>query len=507
MIQSVALVDLVILEYNPSCGSVMKQTRSILIFVICLLLTACNTMRKAATKDAASAAVNLSSEEQRRYEYYYLEAIRLEQQARYDEAFEMLNHCLAISPTAPSALYKMANYYFFLNNKEKALESLQKAVALEPENYWYQQTLASYYQNNREYDKAIELFEQMQAQFPKRNGELLSALVGLYSHTGQYEKVIDALARLEGLLGKSEAISMEKSRNYLLMGNKEGAFSEIESLMAEYPENMYYRVLLAGVYIDHDRFSDAERLLRQVLAEDPDNAHAKITMTQYYRQQGDTLSYRAAVDSVLMSDNVEDEVKVKMMVQVIGEKNDSTYVLHLFDRVMQQPQRSAKMGHLCVQYMLAHHQSEASVRPVLLNMLEVEPDHVQARLQLLAFAARRGDLQEMVDICMMAIDYTPEVLDFYYYGALALYSTERYDAALEVYQKAVNQITEASNTEMVADIFAAMGDLYHKLGNPDEAYHCYDSALVYMPSNVLVLNNYAYYLSEEGRELDRKSVV
>ena len=446
----------------------MKQGWSILVFVLCLLLAACNSTRKVAMDDA-SAAANLSSEEQRRYEYYYLEAIRLEQQERYDEAFEMLNHCLAISSTAPSALYKMANYYFFLNSKDKALESLQKAVALEPDNYWYQQTLASYYQNNREYDKAIALFEQMQAQFPKRNGELLSALVGLYSHTGQYDKVIDALARLEELVGKSEAISMEKSRNYLLMGNKEGAFSEIESLMAEYPENMYYRVLLADVYIDHDRLPDAERLLRQVLAEEPDNAPAKITMTQYYRQQGDTVNYRAAVDSVLMSGNVEEAVKVKMMMQVIGEKNDSAYVLQLFDRVMQQPQRSAKMGHLCVQYMLAHHQPEASVRPVLLSMLEVEPDHVQARLQLLAFAARRGDIQEMVDICMMAIDYTPEVLDFYYYGALALYRTGSLDTALEVYRKAVNQITESSNTEMVTDIFAAMGDLYHELGCPDEA--------------------------------------
>lgn len=480
----------------------MKQGWSILVFVLCLLLTACNTTRKV-TMDDAYEVVSLSSEEQRRYEYYYLEAIRLEQQGRYDEAFEMLNHCLAISPTAPSALYKMANYYFFLNSKDKALESLQKAVALEPDNYWYQQTLASYYQNNREYDKAIELFEQMQAQFPKSNGELLSALVGLYSHTGQYDKVIDALTRLEELVGKSEAISMEKSRNYLLMGNQEGAFSEIESLMAEYPENMYYRVLLADVYIDHDRLSDAESLLRQVLAEEPDNASAKITLTQYYRQQGDTVNYRAAVDSVLMSDNVEDEVKVKMMIQVIGEKSDSAYVLQLFDRVMQQPQRSAKMGHLCVQYMLAHHQPEASVRPVLLSMLEVEPDHVQARLQLLAFAARRGDLQEMIDICMTAIDYSPEVLDFYYYGALALYRIDRLDTALEVYRKAVNQITESSNTEMVADIFAAMGDLYHELGCPVEAYHCYDSALVYMPSYILVLNNYAYYLSEEGCELDK----
>ena len=37
----------------------------------------------------------------------------------------------------------------------------------------------------------------------------------------------------------------------------------------------------------------------------------------------------------------------------------------------------------------------------------------------------------------------------------------------------------------------------------EEAYHCYDSALVYNPSNVLVLNNYAYYLSVEEKELDK----
>ena len=81
----------------------MKQGWSILVFVLCLLLAACNSTRKVAMDDA-SAAANLSSEEQRRYEYYYLEAIRLEQQERYDEAFEMLNHCLAISSTAKARI-------------------------------------------------------------------------------------------------------------------------------------------------------------------------------------------------------------------------------------------------------------------------------------------------------------------------------------------------------------------------------------------------------------------
>lgn len=469
--------------------------------VLIVLLTACGTHRRAI--NPAGQEVVLSTEEQRRYEYFFLEAVRLEQQERYDEAFEMITHCLSIAPEAPSALYKVATYYFFLNRKEMALEALSKAVEGEPDNYWYKQTLASYYQTNREYDKAIAVLEEMQRLFPKRNGELLTALVGLYSHTQQYDKVVDALERLEQLMGKSEAISMEKSRNYLLMGNKESAFGELEALAAEYPESSYYRVILSSMYMEHGRMPDALPLLQEVLDDDPDNGPAKIALTQYYKQLDDTVQYRAMVDSVLMTPTVNDDTKVNMMVQLIRDKTDSTYVMKLFNRVMQQPQRTAKMGHLCVQYMLQLNQPEERVRPVLLRMLEAEPDHVQARLQLLSYAARRNDMEEVISVCSTAIDYNPEVLDFYYYKAVGLYQTGKLQEALDTYRKATAQITEESNTELISDIYAAMGDLYHMTAQPEEAYHCYDSALIYNPSNILVLNNYAYYLSEEDKELDK----
>lgn len=469
--------------------------------VLIVLLTACGTHRRAV--NPAGQEVLLSTEEQRRYEYFFLEAVRLEQQERYDEAFEMITHCLSIAPEAPSALYKVATYYFFLNRKEMALEALSKAVEGEPDNYWYKQTLASYYQTNREYDKAIAVLEEMQRLFPKRNGELLTALVGLYSHTQQYDKVVDALERLEQLMGKSEAISMEKSRNYLLMGNKESAFGELEALAAEYPESSYYRVILSSMYMEHGRMPDALPLLQEVLDDDPDNGPAKIALTQYYKQLDDTVQYRAMVDSVLMTPTVNDDTKVNMMMQLIRDKTDSTYVMELFNRVMQQPQRTAKMGHLCVQYMLQLNQPEERVRPVLLRMLEAEPDHVQARLQLLSYAARRNDMEEVISVCSTAIDYNPEVLDFYYYKAVGLYQTGKLQEALDTYRKATAQITEESNTELISDIYAAMGDLYHMTEQPEEAYHCYDSALIYNPSNILVLNNYAYYLSEEDKELDK----
>lgn len=483
----------------------MCYFRHICMMLIVLLMAACGATRKVA--EAPEEGVTLSIEGQRRYEYYYLEAVRLEQQGCYDEAFGMLVHCLDICPEAPSALYKMATYYFFLNQKDKALDALLRAVKGEPDNYWYRQTLASYYQTNREYDNAIAVLEEMQQRFPKRNGELLSALVGLYSQTQQYDKVIDALSRLETLIGKTEAISMEKSRNYLLMGNQEGAFGEMEALAAEYPDNSYYRVVLASIYMENGREADALPVLQEILHEEPDNGAAKIAMVQYHKQVADTVGYHAMVDSVMMASTVDDDTKVKMMLQLINEKTDSTYVLQLFDRALQQPQRSAKLGHICVQYMLMLLQSEERVRPVLLRMLETEPDHVQARLQLLSYAAKRNDLEEIIDICSKAIDYTPEVLDFYYYKAIGLYQTNRHEEALDTYLKATAQITQESNTELVSDIFTAMGDLYQQTGRLEEAYLCYDSALVYNPSNLLVLNNYAYFLSEEGRQLDKAELM
>ena len=476
-------------------------------FLFCVvLLTSCGTMRRGVVSSREE--VELSFSDQQKYEYYFLEAVRLEQQERYDEAFETFRHCLAICPSAPSVLYKLANYYFAFGQKDEAAKALLCAVEGAPDNYWYRQTLAAYYRGSREYDKAIAVIEEMQALFPKRNGELLPALVGLYGQTEQYDKVIDVLERLELLTGKSEAISMEKMRNYLLMGNQEKAFGEMEALAAEYPDNSYYRVVLAEVYMDFGRTAEAEPILLGILAEEPDNAPAKIALVEYYKQQADTVSYLAMADSVMMSTYVNDDFKVRLMVQLIKENTDGVLLMELFERAIRLPQQTANLGHLCVQYMLSMEQPEERIRPILLRMLEIEPDHIPARSQLLSYAAVAGDMDEVVRICSEGIDYTPEVLVYYYYKGLGLYySNGDVDEALEIFQQALRQVSEESDAEMVGDIYTIMGDLLHEKGETDESYACYDLALQYTPSNIPVLNNYAYFLAEEGRFLEKAEVM
>ena len=48
-----------------------------------------------------------------------------------------------------------------------------------------------------------------------------------------------------------------------------------------------------------------------------------------------------------------------------------------------------------------------------------------------------------------------------------------------------------------------MGDIYYLKQRPTETYAAYDSALVYYALNYSALNNYAYYLSLELKDLDK----
>ena len=67
----------------------------------------------------------------------------------------------------------------------------------------------------------------------------------------------------------------------------------------------------------------------------------------------------------------------------------------------------------------------------------------------------------------------------------------------------MTQITADSKKEVVSDFYSILGDAYHTKDLNTEAYAAYDSALVYNPSNIGALNNYAYYLSVERRNLDK----
>lgn len=450
-------------------------------------------------------ASQLTEEQQRKYDYFFLEAMRMKEKKEYDAAFGLLEHCLDIHPNASSALYEISQYYMFLRQVPQGQAALEKAVTYAPDNYWYSQGLVSLYQQQNELDKAVTLLEEMVTRFPTKQDPLFN-LLDIYGRQEKYSDVISTLNRLEKRLGKNEQLSMEKFRIYLQMKDDKKAFREIESLVQEYPMDMRYQVILGDVYLQNGKKQEAYDVYQKVLAAEPDNPMAIFSMASYYKQTGQEELYQQQLDTLLLNKKVTPDTKVGVMRQMIVENEqadkDSTQIIALFDRIMKQEQDDPQIPMLYAQYLLSKNMESESV-PVLEQVVDLDPTNNAARMMLIGAAVKKEDYKQIIKVCEPGIEATPDALEFYYYLAVAYNQAEKPDSVISICKRALEHTTADSKKEIVSDFYSILGDMYHTQKQMKEAYAAYDSALVYNPSNIGALNNYAYYLSVERRDLDK----
>ena len=443
----------------------------------------------------------------RRYDAFFLEAICQREKGNNDAAFDLFRRCIEIDSTRSEAYYYLAQYYVGLKQKEQALYYTKKTVELEPENATYLETLADAYISNRQYAESIEVLERLYSNHRDRD-DILGLLVRLYEHQSDYEGAIRTLERLEIMEGKSERLSYAKSGFYSQKGDKKAAITEMKRLADQYPNDNNYRCIYANSLYVNGQKKKALALYDKILKTDPDNRNAQMSMLAYYNDQKDEAAAARMMERILVNKNATTEDRVALLRQAIGESEqrmggDSTRVLQLFRQQLTLPQADVDIALLCATYMNLKKMPEDSIRPVLERALEIAPDNAAARLQLVSYAWKAEDRERVIALCADARQYNPDEMAFYYYQGIAYYQKDQLDDALNAFQNGIGVITSQSDPAIVSDFYAVMGDIMHQKGMDREAFAAYDSCLQWKDDNIGCLNNYAYYLSVKGEQLDK----
>ena len=455
---------------------------------------------------SASAQAVSDSTQSLSYDSFFLEAMMQRQKGNNDAVFDLLQHCIKINPKAAEAYFYLAQYYLLLKNDSLAQQCYMKAAELEPENATFLETVAQSYINQQDFPKAIAVVEQLYNQDKSRD-ELLEMLYELYQQTGDNDKAIETLNRIEAAEGKSERLSYAKSGIYTKMGNKQAAIAEMAALAEKYPNDLNYKGMYADMLLRNDEEQQAFQIYNDILAEEPDNTRAQISLLNYFKVQGEAEKADSVAEQILLNRNTTTEQRIYLMRQMVSDSErtdgDSTRILTLFHKMLAQPQQSDDIAMLCAAYMDLKQMPRDSVRAMLQTVLRIAPDNAAARLQLVSFAWDRKDHDEVIALCQEARQYNPEEMAFYYYQGMAYYQKDDPDNALSAFQNGIGVITQDSNPDIVSDFYAVMGDLLHQKGLAREAFEAYDSCLQWKPDNIMCLNNYAYYLSEMGQQLDK----
>ena len=440
------------------------------------------------------------------YSLFFLEAVCQREKGNHDAAFDLLQHCVTLNPEAAEAWYFLAQYYGSMKQQDKMLDCLVKAYELSPANATYTETLAQAYVSIQRYDEAIRVFEQLVEREPDRD-DVLGMLFELYNRSDQLDKAVDALERIEALDGKNERLTMAKSELFTRQGNKKAAIAEMKSLADQYPNDLNYRVMYGDALLQNDQKQQALAVYQEVLKEEPQNVPALLSMVGYYAAEGDTEKADEMNERLLLNEDVETDTRLEIMrrevMNDLQSQGDSTRILRLFHKVLSMPDPEPDMALMCATYMKLREMPKDSINSMYELVLNMVPDNAYARLQLVADAWDREDLDRVVELCKAARQYNPDDMAFYYYQGFAYYRQDDVDHALDAFQNGVSVITSESNPDLASDFYEVMGELLYKKGKVREAFAAYDSCLVWKADRINCLNNYAYYLSELDEQLEK----
>lgn len=476
------------------------------VHIVLFLLVLCGCLPQASLAGVRQGGDSMMYE--RAADYYYLQALSLVEQDKYDAAFDMLEHSLALQPASSAVLFELVNMYQYLGRKDAALSILKKIVRENPQNYQFWLALVQYYDNEADRDAALKVYEEMSLVFPDKS-EVFLSLSARYVEMARYPEAIAALERYETIEGRSEIISIQKYRMYVIMQRLDDALAELKTLSAENPDDLRFRVMEADAYYMLDKKEKALEIYHEVLEKDEENLSACFSLVEHYKAAGNDSLYVQLVEGLLKNEQFTGKERVNKLTEYINfcEKKDYagsfSAITKLFETLMALPHGVLEAAVVYSLYLDYSGSGEEKQMPILNKILSLEPDNLYARKLKIKYAAEHNDFDKIIAECDTAIMYHPDILAIYHYKALARYFLGDKASAVEVLKQGIEKSSADTSSNLLGEVYALLGDILHEEGDVNEAFKAYDASLSYDDTDVVVLNNYAYYLALENRDLER----
>lgn len=445
-----------------------------------------------------------------RYDYFFQGAMVRISAGDYPGARDLLLHCRDINPQASETYFFLADCYENAGQDSLKMVMLTHAAELDPDNVTYKEALLPILLQNNELDKAAAYMEGMVHDTPERT-DLLNILLQIYNYQKDTKHALETLNRLETQDGQSEQLTMSKVQIYTDMGDDKRALKELELLVKNHPLDLNYRVMLGNWLLGKDRKKEALKEYKAVLKEEPDNENALLSIMDYYRSIGEDSVANMQRDNIIFSQKTQSDTRMLLLKQYIRQceqdQVDSTKVLQYLDRAIAVKQSATDLWTLKLAYMTMKQMPKDSIKSVLYQILDLQPDNASARFELIQMAWENQDSKEMIRLAKPAQQYNPDEWAFSYFLGVGYFINDDIEECINALQTAAANVDESRQAKLAEDMYALLGDALYKVDKNDEAFQAYENCLRLNPDNIMCLNNYAYYLSEVNGDLDRAATM
>lgn len=436
------------------------------------------------------------------FDYSFMEGVKSKITGNYQEAIGWFDNCLKLNPDSPVVKFEIAGLLVINEDYDGALQLVREAVFGNPENMWYKVLLANVLQKKSMIEEACNVYSDIIAKYPNKE-EFYLVEAGLYTSVEKWQKAIEVYNRYENQYGVTEPASIEKIKLYTKLNNSKGASDELIKLIRKYPDRSDYVSLLAELYFNYNQDKKGLQILDKLLKAEPDNGFIHFYLADYYRDKKEEDKVEKHMKSALLSDEIDNGFKIQYILKLILSP-DTTAVTDsqlnsYMDLLMSKYSDDLSVRALHSDFLKKDNKLE-DARNELEFILSKDKNNYLIWEELLLICNEIGDTACVYQKSVEAIGYFPEQPFPYVLAGISRMMKEQFNEALPFLKEAV-RLTD-DKVSMKTQIYSYLGDCYYRLDSVETAFQMFDKILKIDPNDVLVLNNYAYYLSLRDERLD-----
>ncbi len=446
---------------------------------------------------------NQTSSKEKEFQYLFVEALKEKMVGNPQRAVALLSSCLEIDPNSAVAMYELANIHALNNDLTSASLLLDKAISINPENKWYKLLLARIYQQSSKFEQAAGIYKQLKEQEPE-NKDYYFLHAMMLANAKKYDEAIEAYEEIEEKIGLNEQISVSKQQIFVESGKVKEAFKEIERLIESNPEKSQYYGLLADLYLSQGDKGNALKYYNKILEIDPQSGFVHFSLSNYYLQEGDKNKAYEQTQLGFTSPNVDLETKLQLYLMLSADKSpdklETPKLLGLINILITTHPDDFRVYTLYAEHLIRE-QKSSQARVQLLKVLELNKNDYLIWERVLFIDNDLQDWKALYNDSKKAMEHFPNQPQVYFLNAVACVQLEKFDEALEICEEGQEYVVD--NAQLKGQFILLKGEAKYKLGELTESFVLFDKAIELDPDNHIALNNYAYYLSLKGINLDK----
>lgn len=456
----------------------------------------------AANVMSAPKARALSSTDSLMVRQLYFSAMREKTIENFSQATEILTRVLQIDPNNAAAMYELAGLKRIANDNATAQQLLETATTIQPDNVWYWVALAGIYEKSNNLPRLDSVFSQLIRLQPDNPDYYFDKANGLVIEK-KYDEALAVYDSVERITGITDDLIARRQRVYLAQGKIDKVTSALKQAIVENPNNIKYYLMLGEVYNSNGLNEDALNAFNKAAKLDPQNGGIHLMLADIYRN---IKNYEASFNELKIAFAIPDlqfDQKVRIIMGYLPkfpDPNAKASALEL-SRLLVATHPTEARGYAIYGDMLLQNQKFKEAKAQYQKSIALNDKIYAVHEQLVRIDMGDSDFDGAIKDGENALTLFPNQAWMNYLVGVAYAQKKNSTKALGYLQNATS--LETQDKELLSQCYSGIGDCYHDMKDFKASDDAYDKSLSYNPDNAYTLNNYAYYLSVRGVNLDK----